>query len=120
MIKVTGKTLEENVSVIDVNEVNRWSNIEAEGKRMAAESHDNWHTLYQGTATDQFAHEDMHAEQAEVAKVKRDKACNARSSANNERAALQSQSTAAYSKYLELMKFAEEKEAQVRDRAITS
>lgn len=52
MIKVTGKATEENVRVIDVSEVNRWSNIEAEGKKMAAESHDNWHRLYQGTATD--------------------------------------------------------------------
>jgi hypothetical protein len=62
----------------------------------------------------------MHAEQASSAKAKRDKACNARTSANDERAALQSQSTAAYAKHLELIKFAEEKEAQSKSRSITS
>lgn len=41
-----------------------------------------------------------------------DKVCNARSSANNERAALQKQSTAASVKIAELIKFAEEKESE--------
>ena len=52
MLKVTGETEQENVTVVDVAEVNRWSNIEAEGKKMANDRHFKWHKLYQGTALD--------------------------------------------------------------------
>jgi hypothetical protein len=50
MAKVTGEAVKVSVTAIDSNDVNRWSSIEAEGKMMASENHNNWHNIYQGTA----------------------------------------------------------------------
>jgi len=59
-------------------------------------------------------------EQANMAKLQMDKACNARSSANNERAALQKASAATSLKIVELNKFASEKESETSSSSMSS
>jgi len=65
--------------------VDRWESDEVLGDEDNEDDHDKWHKLYQGTARDKLAHQDMHKQQFNEAKAKRDKACNNKASAEAER-----------------------------------